>query len=111
MKDNFAYIWIGWLIFGLAAFLFFRFYKNAKVKRIAFPVVQVVVTAAFLIFVWNMWEAEIGPMFFLFSGFAILIGISNFLRTAFCDSCGAMSYSNSLIKPPTSCSSCGSKWV
>jgi hypothetical protein len=111
MKENFIYIWLGWGLFGLGSFLFFRFNKNARIKRVAFPVIQIIATAAFLFIVWNMWEGEIGAVFFVFSAIAIAIGVSNYRRAAFCDSCGAMSYSGSMFKRPTDCTACGSKWV
>ncbi len=111
MKENFIYIWLGGGLLGLGSFLFLRFNKNARVKRVVFPVIQIIGTVAFLFFVWSMWDGEIGLFIYVFSAIAVAIGILNYRRTAFCDSCGAMSFSSSIFGRPTSCSACESKWV
>ncbi len=110
LKENFIYIWLGWGLFGLVTFLFFKFNKNARLKRVVFPIVQIALTAAFLLFIWNVWEAEIGPFFFFMVGITLVIGVVNYRSVVFCDACGASSYTKSL-KRPTECLSCGSKWV
>jgi hypothetical protein len=104
------YWWLGGLVIGIAGFLFFRFNKNAQVKRVVFPVTIMLTTAAFLGFVWSIADGG-GVFIYVFSSIAVVIGFSNWRRTVFCDACGAASYSGSPFKRPAECSSCGSKWV
>lgn len=110
MKDNFIYWWAGWAIFGIPIFLFFRFSKNVPLKRAVFPISLILTTVVFLYVVWNMMENG-GAILYIFSVFAIAIGIANYRSTAFCDSCYAMTYSGVPFKRPVVCSACGSKWL
>lgn len=111
MSENFFYWWIGWAIFGIASFLFLRFNKNARLKRVVYPLIQIFATVYFLFVVWKMVGNDIGPVVYVFSVIAIIIGIANYRSVVFCDSCGAMSYSGTPFKRPVECSQCGSKWV
>lgn len=111
IEDNFIYIGLGSALFSLAFFLFFKLNKNARLKRVVFPIVHIAVTAGFLFLFWNMSQASFGPAFLILVAFAAAIGISNYRNIAFCDECGATSYSKGIFKRPSECSSCGSKWV
>lgn len=111
MKDNFFYIWLGWGILSAASFLFLKYYRNARVKRVVYPLMIVVTTGAFLFIVWSMTGPRADGFLIVFSLFAVGIGISNWRSTVFCDECGAMSYSSVPFRRPNECAVCGSKWV
>ncbi len=110
MKENFFYWWIGWVVYGIVSFLFFRFNKNTPLKRVVFPVSLILTTTVFLYIVWSMMQ-DVGVFLYVFSAMAVAIGIANYRSTVFCDSCSAMTYSGKPFVHPIECSKCGSKWV
>src|SRR5947209_7528963 len=110
MGNTRIFYWVCEGVLGLVSFVFLKFYKNARVKRIAYPFVLAIGTLVFLYIVWSTFGRP-DAFLYVFTGVAVLIAILNWRATVFCDSCGATSYSRKPLFRPTECSECGSKWV
>jgi len=106
--NNFFYFWISWLVIGVCSFLFFRYNKNAGLKRFIFPFVLTFINLLFLYFVWTEMNSE-GPFLYIFTFGVILIAVSNYRRTKFCSNCGATVYGGSIVSSPSECHECTSR--
>lgn len=100
--NDFFYFWICWLVLGLCSFLFFRFNKNAGLKRFIFPFFLTSINFIFLYFVWTVMKVD-GPFLYIFTFGVVAVAIVNYRKTRFCNTCGATVYSGSLIAPPSVC--------
>jgi len=95
---GFFALWIG---LGLAAFLFFKFNRNVRLKRRIFPIFVIGVA---VIFVWFA-VGKNGPALFVIPAVA-LITLLNLWTTRFCGACSEMVGQRSFIRPKF-CPKCG----
>ncbi len=111
MTDNFLYIWLGWLVLNLGSFAFLRYSKNARLKRVVYPLLLIGTNAAFLYIGSKLLEGQSDFVIYPLTVVVVVMGILNYQRVAFCDSCGATNNRVSMFTPVTECARCGSKWV
>lgn len=99
-------LWV-WLILCVAASLYFRFGRNAKHKRLVFPVA--VVTSAVLLFAitW-LFEPSI-PTAVCIAAVLGFAGYASLRTVGFCGTCGATVRGHGLLTRPTYCVKCGTR--
>lgn len=111
MWSNFIYFWIMSGVIAIAGFLFIRFNKNARLKRVVFPLMLILTYALVIYYVWNTFGDEFGSIIYVFAAIAAGISYLKYRVVVFCDACSAMTNSERTFSRPTECSKCGSKWV
>lgn len=111
MERNFFYYWVASIVISLAGFLFLRFNRNARLKRVVFLLMIVLSYALVISFAWINFGEEFGSIIYAFAAIGIMVSYLNYRRVVFCDSCAAMTSSEKTLSRPTECSKCGSKWV
>ena len=96
---------VAWVALIIISWLIFFVSKSARLKRKLFPAINIGNGALFITFIYLLGFA-IHP---LMVGFVILIIVSNFRQTKFCDLCGRTVISYRLLSRPEFCKNCGSK--
>jgi hypothetical protein len=104
-QSKFYYFWLTWVFLGFGNFLFFRFNKNAGLKRFLFPFVVIFATSVLLYFIWT--EVNIRDFeFWIFALISVAIGFLNIKNTKFCNNCGATVFNNRIFQTAKHCPKC-----
>ena len=94
-----------WVAVGVIFWAFFRFNRNARLKRVLYPLVVVATGAAFFAYV----AAVFGLVSVAVAPFILLIVVVNLRLTRFCDACGASVYAKNSFSRPRACTRCSAK--
>ena len=94
-----------WIALAIVGTVFFRFSRNAKLKRRLFP--RYVVTAWLLVLLYVGYYARSWQMFLLVAIIATLFLSLHIRQVRFCDTCGATSFDTGWFSRPEYCGRCG----
>ena len=94
-----------WFVISIGAAAFFRFNKNAELKRKAWAPLLVVASVVFVGIVWTL-SRKLEVLFVVIPAVCLLT-LANLRMTRFCDACGVTVRSPSPWRPAAYCPRCG----
>ncbi len=108
MNSDLFYFWICWGLLGLGSFLFFKFNKNAGLKRFIFPFFTLFMSALFIYMMVAIMHFN-STILMIAIPVSLLISFLNYRKTRFCDNCGETVIGGSQFVPPIECNKCKSQ--
>jgi hypothetical protein len=105
---EFVVFMVVWFILGLTSFLFFKFNRNATLKRRVWAPFVIIIGVIFAAFVWHMSGGSLAVLVFMVP-VIVLISVLNIRLTRFCQSCGRTLEAQPFSSPGLYCKYCGAK--
>ncbi len=96
-----------WGLLGLGSALFFRFNRNASLKRRLWPTVHIIEGFLFMVVCWFGTGMHQPEMYWFMVPAVALISFLNIRSARFCDSCGRTLYRQNALSRLPDCPHCG----